>query len=77
MSKKRELIARVEECPHCGYKPEDLCEKHQGILDSLPTEYVVRCIDCGEIFTEVPEKGKVECHNCDIVLKSNRGENPE
>jgi hypothetical protein len=77
LSQKRELVARVEECSYCDLSSENLCDRHQGILDSLPSEYVVRCMGCGEIFTEVPEKCKVECHNCDKILKCNRGENQQ
>lgn len=68
MSRKMEVQVAVEECPYCDQGSQDLCERHQGILESLPREYVVRCISCGDFFTEVPENGRVEC-GCGKTLK--------
>jgi len=75
LSRKRELVARVEECGFCDLSSDTFCHRHQGMIEELPTEYVVRCIGCGEIFTEVPKKGRVNCRNCGKTLKNPRGEN--
>lgn len=62
----------IEECDFCSISSEEFCTRHQGMVDELPPEFVVRCGSCGEIYTGVPENGKVECQNCDKILKQNR-----
>lgn len=73
MSRKRELRARIEECEFCCDSSADYCERHQGMIEELPPEYVVVCIDCGTVHTEVPGKGRVECWNCSKILMEPKG----
>lgn len=72
--KKRELRGRIEECSFCDESSESYCDRHQGMVDELPTEYVVTCGSCGEVNLGVPQNAKVECLNCDNLLMAPKGE---